>query len=342
MATIDDVAKAAGVSKSTVSNVFTKKRPISKGVSDKVLEVSKQLNYKPNYWARTLATKETRIIGLNMQAERIKFSQFHLSLVNGVLHECYGRGYQLLINTLSSDYKNDIQNQVSNPVDGEILMDPAVDDERIKKELSKERPCVVIGKPPKHLEQTLSYIDNDNVGIAYELTSHLLTLGHENILFLNAAQHKTVALDRAKGFQTAFEDNGKRCPHELILNKTINNTSIEYGYDTAFRFLQERNRITAVIADTDKMALGVYQAASALNITIPKHLSVFAFSDDSVFESEFQPRLSSAKLNAEQLGEGAARLLIEQIQENNKLVKRIVIPSEVCHRGSTSTKFLKG
>ncbi|WP_257962550.1 LacI family DNA-binding transcriptional regulator [Bacillus sp. UMB0893] len=335
LATIDDVAKAAGVSKSTVSSVFSKKRPISKEVSEHVLRIAKELNYKPNYWARTLATKETRIIGLNMQAENVKFSQFHLSLINGVLQECYSKGFQLLINTLSSEFKNEIQNQVSSPVDGEVLMDPANDDSRLNRDVIKERPFVIIGKPPELYENIVSYVDNDNIGTATDVTAYLLELGHKEILFLNAPKHRTVSEDREAGYKRAFIANNIPHSAELIVHKKASMTSVEFGHTETVKMLKQNPNITAIIADNDKMALGVYRAAEDLQLSIPNDLSVIAFSDDSIFAPEFDPPLSSVKLNSELLGREAAKLLIEQIQAKDWLIKRIVIPAELIHRGST-------
>ncbi|MNJ76833.1 HTH-type transcriptional regulator MalR [compost metagenome] len=78
MANMSDVAKAAGVSKSTVSNVFSGKRSISEAVRERVLASAEQLNYRPNYFARSMVTKETRIIGVVMDSEKVKFSQYNI------------------------------------------------------------------------------------------------------------------------------------------------------------------------------------------------------------------------------------------------------------------------
>ncbi|MGD7054198.1 LacI family DNA-binding transcriptional regulator [Sutcliffiella horikoshii] len=339
MTTISDVARVAGVSKSTVSSVFSKKRPISKEVSERVLMVAKELGYKPNYWARTLATKETRILGLNMRAEKVKFSQFHLSLINGVLDECNAKGYQLLINTLSQQFQQEVQNQVSSPVDGEILMDPSEKDKRLSPEIIRDKPLVVIGKPPKRYENSVSYVDNDNVGIAFEVTKHLLEIGHENILFLNAPQNRTVAQDREKGYRMACEDFGINTSRQMIAFKN-EWTSIEFGYSTTLKMLKESPSITAVITDTDKMAFGVYKAAKELNLAIPEALSVISFSDNGVLSQEFSPPLSSADLNSEQLGREATRLLTELIEANTHLIKHIVIPAGIVERGSTAIRHI--
>ncbi|AJY73492.1 LacI family DNA-binding transcriptional regulator [Paenibacillus beijingensis] len=337
MATIDDVAKAAGVSKGTVSNVFSKKRPISKEVSEHVLNIAKQLNYKPNYWARSLVNKTTRIIGLNIPGEQFKFSQFHLSLLNGVLRVCFDQGYRLLVNTLSSSYSNQVENLSSDPVDGEILLDPAVGDLRITDRLHNEVPIVIVGRPHKEYDTRVSYVDNDNTGIAEQVSRHLISLGHRRILFLNAPEGRTVAEDRGLGFLRAFQDAGLATSPEWIVHKPDQiSSSYSFGYETTLSMLKANPDITAVIADTDTMALGIYKAAEKLNLRIPEQLSVFAFSDDSVFSPEFNPPLTGVRLNAEQLGEEAAAMLIEQLASKSRTAKRTLVPAELVMRGSCS------
>ncbi|GGD95823.1 LacI family DNA-binding transcriptional regulator [Paenibacillus nasutitermitis] len=339
MATIDDVAKASGVSKGTVSNVFSKKRPISKAVSERVLAAARELNYKPNYWARSLANRSTRIIGLNMMGDSSKFSQFHLSLLNGVLRVCYEHGYRLLVNTLSPEYLSQVENMASDPVDGEILLDPAERDTRVEERVARSAPLVIIGRPPVYYEAQVSYVDNDNAGMASEVTRYLLTLEHRNILFLNAAAGRTVAGDRELGYKSAFRSKGLTPDPRMMLHIPVPGpASYEFGYQTALAMLKEFPSITAVIADTDTMALGVYKAAEKLNLRIPEELSVFAFSDDSVFSPQFSPPLTGVRLHSEQLGLEAARLLVEQLKVPSKTAKRVLVPTELVIRGSCTPK----
>ncbi|KHL94867.1 LacI family transcriptional regulator [Paenibacillus sp. IHB B 3415] len=335
MATIDDVAKASGVSKGTVSSVFSKKRPISKEVTERVLAAAKELNYKPNYWARSLANKSTRIVGLDIQGEKFKFSQFHLSLLNGVLSVCYEQGYRLLVNTLSHTYQNQLEHMVTGPADGEILLNPESDDERIIERLSGDIPIVLIGRPSAEFENHVSYVDNDNVSMTEQITRYLLDLGHRNFLFLNAPADRTVAVDRASGFLAAIQKAGlPESSYKIIFKPDPDNSSLDFGYKTTLEELQANQAITAVISDTDTMALGVYKAAEALSISIPGQLSVFAFSDDSIFSPEFAPPLTGVRLHAERLGREAATMLIEQMSGSLKTVKRTIVPTDMVIRSS--------
>ncbi|WP_026672696.1 LacI family DNA-binding transcriptional regulator [Alkalihalobacterium bogoriense] len=336
MTNINDVAKAAGVSKSTVSNVFSQKRPISKEVRERVLAVAKELHYKPNYLARSLAIKETKIIGLNMVGEKIKFSQFHLSFINGVLSECYHQGYRLLVNTLPDHYREQVIHVASNPTDGEIILAPSMNDNRIIESVEKNTPVVVVGIPPTPYENQLSYVDNNNFPAAVQVTDYLISLGHRNFLFLNAPKIRTVSQEREIGHVASLDKNGVPVNQRFIIPRNEKLTSVEFGYVTAKKMLVENKELTAVITDNDKVALGVYRACAELGIQIPKQLSIIAFSDGSVYASEFSPPLTNMKLNGEKLGREAAKLLIEQIKSSEQIVKRVIIPIELEERGSTS------
>ncbi|REE92826.1 DNA-binding LacI/PurR family transcriptional regulator [Paenibacillus taihuensis] len=288
MATIDDVAKASGVSKGTVSSVFSKKRSISKEVTERVLAAARSLNYRPNYWARSLANRSTRILGLNIRGESFKFGQFHLSLLNGVLRICYEHGYRLLVNTLSPSYLNQVENIASDPIDGEILLDPMEGDARIEDRLRSGIPIVIIGRPPE-----------------------------------------------------PYEKAGLVPKKELLVCKPQQEApSHSFGYRSALEMLTASPQITAIIVDTDMMALGVYKAAEQLGLSIPEQLSVIAFSDNSVLSPEFTPPLSGVRLNADRLGTEAIQLLLEQMNASEKSAKRVLIPAELVIRGSCAVPMI--
>lgn len=334
MATIDDVAKAAGVSKGTVSNVFSKKRPISKEVTEHVLKVAKELNYRPNYWARSLVNKTTRIVGLNMRFEKQRMSQFLYSLLNGIFPVCYERGYRLLINTLSPTYLNQVEHQASDPVDGEIILDAVIGDSRIEDNLRRDVPTVVIGRPSGEDETRVSYVNNDNIGISAKVAGYLMSLGHQHILFLNGHENRTVSVDRSIGFMNAFTERGLQAPAGSMVYKPEAQGSQAYGYEAALTRLRQQPEITAVITDTESMALGVYKAAEQLGLQIPQQLSVLCFGYEGTLAQEFNPPLTGVSLHADKLGNEAILLLLEQLASEKKLAKRTIIPAELVVRGS--------
>jgi DNA-binding LacI/PurR family transcriptional regulator len=268
-----------------------------------------------------------------MQAENVKFSQFHLSLINGVIHECYKNGYMLLVNPLPSSGDE----MTDSPVDGVIILDPTENDVRLTDSALQDKPHVVIGKPPISLINQLTYVDNDNVALMKKATKYLIDLQHQHFLFLNAPLNRTVAKERQQGFEEAIKEANLSLDQQTTIYKPENETSIEFAYQTTMKLLKEKPEITAIIADTDKMALGVYKAAQNLQIRIPEDLSVLAFSDDSIFTSKFIPDLTSVKLNAENLGCTAAQLLIQQIESKKRMVDHVIISAELIIQSSTDT-----
>ncbi|QKE72883.1 LacI family DNA-binding transcriptional regulator [Arthrobacter citreus] len=318
MVTIDDVAKRAGVSKGTVSNVFTKKRPISSEVTERVLNAAKELNYVPNHAARSLAMKKTMIIGLKMPSLDAEFSSFDLKVLNGVVKKCTENGYRVLLDRM---YENEEKLLFSrDPVDGVILLNPKHDDLRITQYKQLNLPYVLIGRPGKEDVDT-KFVDNNNTEIVKEVGEFLIKNGHYDILFLNASYGMTVAEDRKEGLKRAFENFGLPFNEENVIyndQEKYKNAS-DYGFNSLLETINVK-KYTAIIADTDRVALGVLRAARQLEMDIPNHLSLVALSNNETLASETTPNLTCIELFPEKLGEEAAEALINAL--NEKLVPR--------------------
>lgn len=332
MATIDDVAKLAGVSKGTVSSVFSKKRPISKEVTERVLEVAKELGYYPNHIARSLAMKKTMIAGLKMPISKDGImSQFESQMINGVIKECSRHGYRVLLDTLP---EHDDPNQFSaDPVDGMIMLNPRQHDPRIARYEQMGIPLVLVGRPDP-VDPAISYVDNNNTHLTYEVGDYLLRGGHSSVLFLNASADMTVACDRESGLAEAFERHGLELHKEYVINysRKLHSSAAEYGYMSILNTFR-RLTYTAVITDTDRVALGVYRAARELQIDIPGELSVIALSNDTKLAQEMMPRLTSVELSAEKLGTEAAHLLVEKMKDPT-VVRQHIVQAELVYRDS--------
>ncbi|MDQ1909666.1 LacI family DNA-binding transcriptional regulator [Paenibacillus sp. GD4] len=338
MATINDVAKKAGVSKGTVSSVFSKKRPISHEVAQRVLSVAKELGYYPNHVARSLANKKTMIAGLKMPLSRDgAMSAFESQMINGVIKECSKQGYRVLLDTLP---EHDDPTQFSlDPVDGVIMLNPRKDDPRVERYGQMGIPLVLVGRPDP-IDDSISYVDNNNTEAAYQVGDYLLGNGHKSILFLNAFADMTAAYDRKHGLEQAFAKYGVPFREEYVLNysRRIYSSAPDYGYNaimTTYRSLS----YSAVITDTDRVALGVLRAARELGLDVPEDLSVVALSNDATLAQEMTPKLTSVELSAHLLGTEAAKLLIEKMNDmsvNRQLIidTKLVIRESCCVRGT--------
>jgi DNA-binding LacI/PurR family transcriptional regulator len=338
MVTIDDVAKRAGVSKATVSNVFSKKRPISADVTERVLKIAAELNYVPNHVARSLAIKKTMIIGLQMPTEKeYELSSFEMKVINGVVKKSAENGYRVLLDRM---YESDDTAIFSrDPVDGVILLNPKDEDKRITKYKKLKIPYILIGRPNKRDLDT-KYVDNNNVEIVKQVGEYLIENGHKDILFLNAACDMTVADDRKEGLKHAFENYNLDFNEDNVLyfNALNYKNASDYGYQVLKKSFKQK-KYTAVIADNDRVALGVMRAARELKIDIPRDLSLIALSNNETLALETTPKLTSVELFPEKLGEEAAEILINIIN-GNLAPKQKMIPATLVIRDSCQS-FIK-
>ncbi|MBA2941488.1 LacI family DNA-binding transcriptional regulator [Paenibacillus sp. CGMCC 1.16610] len=333
MATIDDVAKLAGVSKGTVSSVFSKKRPISQPVTDRVLSVAKELGYFPNHIARSLAIKKTMIVGLKMPISKEgSTTQFEIQMLNGVIKECTKHGYRILLDTLPEH--EDLTQFSSDPVDGVIMLNPRKHDQRIERFEQMRIPLVLVGRPDP-LESSISYVDNDNEQLAYEVGSYLLEQGHRSILFLNASANMTVSVDRVNGLKKAYEEQGIPYDNVHVMNfdRQQHATPMDYGYMSIMQ-MHEQVPFTAVVSDTDRVALGILRATRELGIHVPRDLSIVALSNDVRLAEEMSPKLTSVELSAETLGAEAGRILIQKMKDPST-VEQLIVDAQLIVREST-------
>lgn len=298
MVTINDVAKKAQVSKSTVSNVFSDKKYTSPELRARVLAVAKELNYKSNYYAKTLATKESRVISIAVNATQKDYSTFHQNILKGILEVCAQKGYFLLINPLNHDVNSYF------PVDGEIIMDPAENDQQIR-----ERHHIWIGRPPL-IAGEASFVDNDNYLIGQQVTGFLVQNGLKKLGFLNTFKETTVAKERKKGYLSVVAKQKIKVNHHQFLQSKQDPR--QFAYEAIQKLLLDK-QVDGLIVDSDAMAHGVYQACFELGVSIPEELSVIAICSGFHDQDAFQPRLTTVELNEFELGKQAGQMLIKKL-----------------------------
>lgn len=334
MTTITEVAKKAGVSKSTVSNVFSKKRPIGAAVTKRVLEAARELNYRPTYWSRRQGQQHTRTIGLLLNDEG-PLRSFQLALLGGIMRACREFGYRLLVNTVPSAWTVEPAYIAESAVNGEIVLDPTQPDARIEERLKQGMPMVIIGRPPMEYAPHLSSVDNDNIGAAQQLTDYLLERGHREIGFLNAPCQTTVAAAREAGYRLAFASRGIPV-REGLLHHRIKEQTVGELYALAQKMLQSAPEITAILTDSSLEAGQIYRAAAHLGIAIPARLSVAAFLNEGGTPA-LKPALTFVNLHEEALGFEAAKLLIDRCERRGERIKQIAINTTLEIRDSCTS-----
>ncbi|WP_256761182.1 LacI family DNA-binding transcriptional regulator [Cohnella sp. WQ 127256] len=314
MAKIDDVARLAGVSKGTVSNVFSQKRPTSKKVTEKVLTVSRQLNYVPNHIARSLVTKKTMAIGLTIPHGNFFLSVFHTQFINGVILEASTYGYRVLLDTISAD-EIKTPSLASYPIDGAIVLGPTEEDMRITLLHQSRIPFVTVGKIIHSNVLDAPTVNNDNQRIISDICNYLIGLGHRDILFLNARQRTTVSMERSEAFAQALGELGIELRPDMMRYKPDIHSDeyLTYGYDETIEALSIRgNKVTAIIADDDRTAFSAMNALKDLGRSIPEDISLFVICGDLSIMNQASPALTGMDLQPSELGAQAVKLLMHK------------------------------
>ncbi|KRE49750.1 LacI family DNA-binding transcriptional regulator [Paenibacillus sp. Soil724D2] len=323
-----DVVAKSGVSLVTVSRVLNNVASVRESNRQKVLQAIKELDYRPNSAARSLARGSTGLIGLTMVTLKDTVFDGIVHKVNECLQE---NGYFLALSVFSST-KDDPDEQENflfqeDRVDGIIVLSP-LNEERYVMELKQKKiPFVIIDN---HVENTRALTVNvDNYNGGYEATKHLLDLGHTRIAHVSGPEHFLSVRERKRGYEKALAEAG-------LSSLTISHT--EFGIRTGFNVAKEwiKNDIipTAVFAGDDGLALGVMEAFQSEGYKIPSDLSVIGY-DDQVFASEIHPRLTTIRQPMEQMGQHAVRLLLKLIQ-GSKRNSSVILQPELIVRESTA------
>lgn len=326
---IQEVAKEAGVSPSTVSRALNGFPGISEKTRERIVEIARKLNYRPNYRGQILTTQSTKNIGLLITDIT---NPFFPELVMGAEEYASKSGYTVLLgNTSESEEKetNYLDFFSRGPVDGIIISASRVSNEHIIMLAEDGLPIVVINRTLEHPK--VSYVSTDMEKGGYLATMHLLRLGHSKIAFINGPKHSEVSQRRLEGYKKALKEAGVNYNSDLI---SFNVPVSESGYKEAIKLLCTGEAPTAIFTYNDVMAFGVIRAAKELGIKIPEELSVVGF-DDIFFSSFTDPPLTTIRQLKEELGRMAVELLFKLMEGERE---SLLIEPELIIRNTTSRR----
>ena len=334
--TIRDVARQAGVSLSTVSQVLNGRPGYASATTrDRVLEVARELGYRPNALARGLVTSRTGTLGLVItDITRAFFTQ----VVGSIEQVASQQGYSVLLACADGiqPEQTAIETFLDKRVDGIICMSSTVETstEHIFQVTRLGIPLVVINRPLHTSE--LNQIAWDDVEIGRRATEHLIGLGHRRIAHvsgLHDAEGRRSAADRITGYQQALAAAG--IPHDpsLIVEG-------RYDYQAAFaacgRLFDRPNPPTAVFAASDSMAVAIVNALHRRGLRVPDDVSVVGANDDQ-FAVHVEPPLTTVRLPVTTAGRRAAELILRAIGASTPAEPiSEVLASELIVRGSTA------
>lgn len=336
-ATINDVANLAGVSPKTVSRVVNREPNVRPATIAKVEQAIAALDYRPNQFARNLASHRSRLIALvydDPGAYEVPSTGYVARLQNGALRACRATNYELLIHPcryVSKDVVTELETLIENirPT-GIILAAPLSNMPRFVRAIEASGTPLVRLSPGQGKGKQLAIATNDRE-ICAQMTRHLVSLGHERIAFIKGhPQHKAVA-NRYLGYCDGLRESGIELAPEIVEQ---GDNSTGGGEACASRLLELERRPTAIFAANDDMAAGVMRVAAKLRIDVPGQLSI-AGCDDLSLARQVYPTLTSIRQPLVTMAELAALALIDGSRQGSLRRGVEIIPATLELRDST-------
>jgi LacI family transcriptional regulator len=307
--TIRSVAKEAGVSITTVSNVLNgRHEQMGVDTRDRVLAAMKRLGYHPNHLAQSLVTRRTATIGLIMNNMT---NSLYPPVTIGAEAACRAAGYGLLLAnaTDSATEHAAVDLMLSKPVDGLVLFSISNLDAGHDHLMQAQREGLPIVTINRHLpaESGLPAVAFDHQGGARQATQHLLDLGHRRIAHIAGPSHRLTGLQRRWGYEEALREAGIDPDPVLTVEGDY---SFESGEAAMHRLAPYRP--TAVFVAGDVMALGAVRALTRLSIAVPRDCSVVAFGDPDCIRYA-TPAMTTIDLPVAEAGQVAVDLVLRHI-----------------------------
>jgi LacI family transcriptional regulator len=303
---IQDVAREAGVSVSTVSRVLNGKIDVAKDTQERVLSVISHLGYTSSLAARSMRSLRTNLIGLVMPDVEHPFS---IEIMKGVNRAITESPFDLLVFTTGNVRKDTAVNhehrfvaQLNNSItDGVIIVASA------NSSIFLDKPVVSVD--PHTIDPNYPSIYGTNYAGAMEAMEYLLELGHRRIGFISGRPELESAKQRLLGYQDALKKWGIAVDESLIVNGDF---SMPVSVVAAHQILSLPERPTAIFASNDQSAIGVFEAAKAFKFRIPEDLSVVGF--DNITEANYI-NLTTVDQFLSEMGSKATRMLIKIIND---------------------------
>ncbi len=327
MATRRDVAKKAGVSVATVSNIFNNTKYVSPMLKAKVIQIAKELDYKPNHFAKMLNSKYSYQIGVmvdNLQ------NPFYGEIVEGINEVAVKNNYSVGLYIAENEFKQNARQISERKMDGAIIFSYLnEEDNKIIEILHKEGLALLVGGTGHKFAST---IDIDNKAAIESVVEYLYQLGHTRIAYITGLPDLENDL-RYKCFKQALDKFGIEYDSRLIAcGRLLYETTVNSGKKLTRNLLDENVEFTALIAVNDLMALGAISAIREYGIKVPGDISVVGF-DDIDMSKLYEPQLTTVRVPKSRMGCIAMKMLLNQIKHKRK--ENYMLETELIIRKST-------
>jgi LacI family transcriptional regulator len=337
--TIKDIAKALGLSTSTVSRALRDSYEISPETKEKVINYAKENNYRPNPIALSLKEKRSSSIGVIVgEIANSFFSQ----AINGIESIAHEKGYNVIIAQNKEEFEKEdsaLQYLSSRSVDGIILSVAAQTPnfDHIKKLYERNMPMVCFDCVVDF--DGIHKVVVDNTQAAFEGTEHLIKNGYKNIACIASSSTLFISKERVAGYIKALKENGLPVTETNIQYIPHGGVIVEEIYEAIERLMKQKNKPDAILACSDRITTSTMRYCQQHQIDIPNQVGLLGFSNLDLTDL-LTPSLSVLRQPAYEMGRNAAELLIKMIESKKPTTdfETVVLSSELINRDSSVPK----
>jgi LacI family transcriptional regulator len=312
-ATINDVARIAGVSKKTVSRVITRSPLLNDETRRRVEGVIAEIGYVPNPQARALALRRNFLIGLIHDNPN---GQMVLRVQQGMLEEIRDTEFALVVRPVdrgSPAMVNDIREFVERQrLYGVMLLPPISENDEIA-EVCRQAGARYVRMGSAPLDDEAHMVASNDREVVADATRYLISHGHRRIGLVAGPHGFRSAMERRAGFELALEEAGIKLPRSLV---AVGTYRFESGVAAGDRLLDVTPRPTAILCSNDEMAAGVMHAARQRGLSVPEDLSLIGF-DDTPIAAHVWPPLTTVRWPIIPMARAAAAKLLAGITEDD-------------------------
>lgn len=329
MANIQEVAKRAGVSSTTVSHVINNTRVVTPETRQRVETAMRELGFRPNALARSLRRGHSHTLGLILPDSS---NPFFAEVGRSLEAAAFASGYSVILGNAEGDLDRErfyVDTLYKKQVDGLVFVGAGDDPEAVAELLKRGIPVVVVDRPMTGLAVDTVLIDNRAGGSL--ATRHLIELGHRRIGCLRGPSNLTPSADRVTGYCDALAGAGLPYDASLVVRGDF---KAESACHATMALLAGDDPPTAVFACNDVMAFGALRGAAKAGRRVPDDLAVVGFDDIELASYGMLPLTTVAQPKAE-LGRLAVQMLTERMADKTRAPRREVLGVQLIVRESS-------
>lgn len=317
-----DVARLAGVSRQTVSNVLNGRAAFTPDTEARVLAAMEQLAYRPNRAAQTMRSQRTRQLGYHMSSEQLDVMRgFTLRFIQALVKAAAQEEHHLVVFTHHGDDPRPVFKELiaRRSVDAFVIDESQVDDPRVRLLAAERFPFASFGRTAADLPQ--QWVDVDNVAGMRSLVEHLVAAGHRHYAYAGEPGGEYWKRDRIAGLRAGLDRHGLTIPDAMVFH----GSEPEIG-DRVSRWLRRRRRPTVIVTGSDAVAAVVVGACDAAGLRVGKDIAVTGFDGGALLA---EPALTSVRIPLDRIARELVARCLAEVDAGPTGRPGVLVPTEL-------------